>query len=172
MSDEAVLALADAIGALDTAVQDLDDPDALTRLLRCLDWTRDEPRGAYQQLAVVIDGLKSRLAEKIRSEGLLDVEGVGRVKFSLKDASEKWDGPRLARVIAAEVADERDVTEDGEIIPRPPALVAQATAQAIVQCAGLDAPSKSWRKGDLKARGLDPAEFTERSGGRPSVRWE
>jgi hypothetical protein len=160
----AVLAFAEVV-----AVEE--DADALAALFAALDRSKP-PHGLIQQLAVVRDGVSLALHVAIVDDPnhRRIFDGLGMIEASWQ-TSYYWDGPRLARMIAAQVADESYVNRlTGEVTP--PGAFAEIVAMAIVACAGLDAKSKSWRKTDLTGRGIDVAEYREKSGeSRKTVKW-
>lgn len=82
----------------------------------------------------------------------------------------RWDGRRLAHVIAVRMSDRPVDLETGEVLP--PAAIAGAVADELIECAGLDRPSHGWKSTALKARGIKPGEFSDyEPGERISVRF-
>lgn len=162
--------LMNAIIAFADVVANEDDPQCLAVLYRALDHTRDP--GMTQTLGIVRDMVALKLHYAIVDDPnhRRVFPGVGVLEATWQ-TSYYWDGVRLARTIAAQVADESYVDRlTGEVTP--PGAFAETVALAIVACAGLDAKSKTWRKTDLTGRGIDAAEYRERSGeSRRTVKW-
>lgn len=147
-----------------------DDPQALAELWAVL----DSPQTGVTQVAAMVRDLVAAtlnpwLAAQPNRQHIFP--GVGVLEATWSGGNAAWQGKRLALVVAAQVADEsgrRDADPlTGEIPdPMPPGVLAEHVALAIVACAGLDAASKTWRKKDLRARGIDPDEYVEVSGDR------
>jgi hypothetical protein len=140
----------------------------LAELLRAVDRPRE---GVIQQWTTLRDDVVRALRGSWPSREKREVvEGVGVLEKVTTSSTVTWDGERVAYVVAAQVADDAVDRETGEI--KPPGVIAHEVASALIECAGLDAGSKQWRKGALRERGIDPDSFSERRGGRPGVRLE
>lgn len=154
----------------------MNDLDALVRagdltfdegaaLLRALD---QSGKGKTQQLAVVRDGVKTYLAKRFpASIKTALVDGVGQLERSRAGAKTKWQGPELVRTLASRLADEALDVTTGEMMP--PGVLAARVADVIIDVAGLDTASQTFRKGAITRYGLDPNEYHETSGGTLTV---
>jgi len=168
--DLALVDLGSAISAVWREFDGVEDLDALVYALRVLDWSdgSSDPKGLYQQLAVVVDDLKTLLARVVRDEVRVDGVPLALVR-SLKDATNHTDWDRLVPRLAALACDAFAADEDGTAVPF--GVFAERLALAVADVGGLT-PSKTPRRGALKKWNLDPDEFIEKNGGRPSVRWK
>jgi hypothetical protein len=82
----------------------------------------------------------------------------------------RWDGRRLCHVVAARVSDQPVDLETGEVLP-PAALAAKVTDE-LIEVAGLDRPSHGFRSSSIRARGLQPGDFSDyEPGNKVSVRF-
>ena len=167
--DSLLFDLGSTITAIFQELDEVKDRDDLVRVYRVLDWTNDDPRGAMQQLAMVRDEVVDKLAplvtfdERGMSEQVI-VEGVGLPLIrSSKGGTTRTDwSPLLAR-ITARAADEWA----GE----PPHAFAEKTVNLTAKCLGTP-PSRAPNKTGCRALGVEPDEFVEKQGSRPSVRWQ
>lgn len=140
----------------------------LAQLLRELDRPRE---GVTQQWSTLRDDVRSALRKSWPSREKSEVvEHVGVLEKVSTGATTTWEGERLAYTVAARIADTAIDRETGEI--KPPGVIAHEVAAALIACAGLDAGSKQWRKGALRERGINPDTYSDRRGGRPSIRLE
>lgn len=163
----------DALGnAVDATAED--EPDArLAATYALLDRTAEPDRepGATQRLADVRDRLGAILAKRVPYRRTLTFDGLGVLGATKKGKTYDWDGTRIAAVVAAQVADEVVDPATGEV--PPVGAIAHAAAMAVVECAGLDAPSKSWRSTSLGQRGIEADDYrAEKASGRLGVKWE
>lgn len=165
----AVLAFAEVVAAEEEA-------EALAALYRALDYTRD-PVGLTQQLATVRDalGLKIHLVIRADPNGARLFPGLGTLKAGWSGA-DQWDGVDLVYVVAARAADKaRFDPMTGALLdePMPYGAFAMFIANEIIAVAALDNASATFRKEDVKGRGIDPAEFLHRNPNkRRVVRWK
>lgn len=136
----------------------------------------DRPReGVLQQWATLRDDIQRQLRNVWpEDKDRPIVEHVGTLSKVTAASTTTWEGERLAYTVAARVADEAVVVDvaTGEMTTKPPGVIAHEVARALIACAGLDAGSKQWRKGALRERGINPDIYSDRRGGRPSVRIE
>lgn len=140
------------------------------RLLAALDRTGGPGRreGLTQQLTTLRDLARSRCAQEFpRADKQALVIGAGTLERSNLGAKRVWEGAHLARTLASRVADEGYDRETGETLPL--GVVCDRVAEVLINCAGLDTASQTWRKGEVERYGLVPRDFYEDSGGRPSV---
>lgn len=177
--DDAAAAVLHACDVLDRAFRDaLDNGEELGRMvtaLALLDRSFSHPKpGATQRLATTLRDLKAHVGQQLKYHEERVFPGAGVVTRSMSARSYAWsDGRMLAHKIALRAAEESTVDrETGEITPQPPAVLAGAVADALIECAGLDLASCSWRTEALKARGIEPAEHRDvKNPGTVSCRW-
>lgn len=149
---KAVLAFAEVV-----AVEE--DPDALAALFDALDKPRE---GLTQQLATVRDGIALKLHLLIVDDPNRTriFPGVG-VLTATWSGNDQWDGVAIARRLVARGVDEYPVDRTtGEV--RPPAVFAEMLLNDLIACAGFDRKSQSWKKEELRGRGIDPDEHVRR----------
>lgn len=141
--------------------------EELAVLLRKLDQPR---KGLTQQLASVRDTVRTEARQEF-PEGHTDVlvPGAGILKRATAGGSYAYEGGRIARTIASRVADEAFDQTTGEMLPL--GVICERVAQRIIDAAGLDRQSQTWRRGVLEALGLDPADYSDKRAGRSSVRF-
>lgn len=142
----AILALAEVVAAEREA-------EALATLYRILDYPRE---GAIQQLQLVRDGVTLALHLEIRDDPNRTriFPGLGVLQASWT-GNDQWDGVAIAKRLVARGVDEYTVDKTtGEI--RPPAVFAEMLLNDLIACAGFDRTSQTWRKEELKGRGIDP----------------
>ena len=142
----------------------------LARIYNALDRSGDHCPGLTQQLAAVRDRFREGAAAQYpRGEGAVVVDGAGVLELCSVGAKDVWEGPLLVKTIAARLADEATDRETGEIMP--PGVLAEKVATAIIDVAGLDTKSQTFRKGKVTSYGLLPGDYVERESGRLSVRF-
>lgn len=139
-------------------------------VLNALDRSGDHVPGLTQQLATVRDAVKHQAAKSYpRGEPNAVVEGAGVLELCSAGAKDVWAGPLLVRTLAARCADEGFDRTTGEALP--PGVLAEKVAETIIDVAGLDTASQTFRKGKVTSYGLVPGEFYERSNGTLSIKW-
>ena len=159
-----------AVLALAELVSTEDDVDALAALFNALD---RQPNGLTQQLATVRDtlGLKIHvtIVSDVNHQRLFPGLGVLECAWS---GNQTWDGPTiLKRLVAVTVDDSYVDKATGEV--RPPAAFAAILAYEIAQCSGINNGSHSWRKTELRGRGIEPDDHIERHPNpRKTVGWK
>lgn len=166
------LALADlgsAINALDRAFREADATlEQRAHWLAALEPKRSQGDGLYRSLAIVIAGLKSQMASQMPYGQDVEVEGVGVLTYSSTGGSTKWNWSGIVPLLAAQVADEVVDPVDGSVPPRH--AICEQAMHALGEVVSLT-PSKSGKKGALKARNIDPAEYVTTTDSEPSVRF-
>lgn len=106
--------------------------------------------------------VETALADDLGDEKMAVVEGLGTLEKKHSPVKPRWDHAGLAKHLAALSRDERELnTETGEIEPE-----AEAALRVLLDVAAID----YYRLGKLKQRGLDPGDFREQDGWKPSVR--
>lgn len=125
-------------------------------------------RQVKQAVDAALNAQESRLASLLAPGEVLDIPGVCRVSVEVKPKPGNKHGAKLARVLAARVAD-RPANEDGE--PFPPAVIAERAADECVQVFALDTKSTYIRAGELKKRGLRMGDYVEWEDGVPRLMW-
>lgn len=142
--------------------------DEAGALLAALDRSGNHPPGLTQQLAVVRDSVKTHCAQTFpKTETSATIDSVGVLERNRVGASTKWNGVPLCRTLGARVADEAIDTTSGEI--KPPAVIADEVVSVLIDVAGLDKSSMTFRKGKVTQYGLNPDDYVETSGGKLSV---
>ena len=120
-------------------------------------------------LNLVRGALEQSIGEDME-EDTFTVNGLGTLVRTYSGKRSKWEGRRLAHLLAARVSDRPVDLETGEMLP--PSVIASAVADELIDCAGLDRPSHGWKSTAIKARGLKPSEFSEyEKGDRINVRF-
>jgi hypothetical protein len=135
--------LVHALSAIAQDVEGRDDPDHLALLLDALRRVKAAVGEAYQQCEaqlVACMGTKSR-----------EVPGLGVIEVKFKVGRRKWDHDGLWRVVVARAHDERRVDGDGVYESE-----GEAVARVLAECCRPD-----WRLTPLRARSIDPDEFSE-----------
>lgn len=124
---------------------------------------------AVSDLSADLSMVRSALEESLRDDMEEDeVETpYGKLVRHYRPISPKWDGRRLAFVVAQKVP---LANEDGE--PLAPSELVEKTTETLIETGALDNSSHSWRRGKLKALGIDPKSFLETDGYKVSVRFE
>lgn len=144
--------------------------DDLARIYNALDRAGDHCPGLTQQLAAVRERYRESAARLYpRGEDRVVVDGAGVLELCSVGAKDVWDGPLLVKTLAARCADEATDRATGEIMP--PAVLAEKVAGVIIDVAGLDTKSQTFRKGKVTSYGLLPGNYVEREAGRLSVRF-
>ena len=152
-------ALTEALDGMADLVADLNDEDtAVVRV--ALDDVLTKLRGA-------IYSTDQRLIHLLDVGQSIAAPGGGQIIVEAKGKQSTY-GARLANRLASHVADKK-ADEDG--VPIPAAVQCFRTAQEIVAVFGLDIASTSFRRTELKKRGLVASEFCEFSDGEPKVRF-
>lgn len=173
--DRALHTLEHAVSALDAATFTRVPPltfEQLAQVLARLDRSGAHRAGISQQVAAVVDKAKvtTRAAWTGGRSRESSVEGVGTLARSGDGTTTVWEGERLARTIAARVAEEVAYDrETGEVAP--PAVIGAAVGEALIEVAGLGNKSQTFRVQVIESMGLDPDEYRDRTPGRSSVRW-
>lgn len=144
--------------------------DALLEIAPQLDETECViVRGQLADLAEQVKGavgtIDQRLLILLTPGETLQVPGAGAVTIS-SNGKQATKGSKLARTLAARIAD-TPCNEDGEALP--PAVLCEKTADELVIVFGLDTASTSFRKGELKKRGLRTSDYAEWADGEPKV---
>lgn len=143
----------------------------LARLFAVLDRSGSHHAGLTQQLAAVRDQVKTRAAKSYpRGEAMAVVPGAGVLDLCSVGAKDRWEGVSLVNRIAAQVAEDVAVNPaTGEIAP--PSHIGHSVAAAIIDVAGLDTASATFRKSTLIKHKLVADDYCERIPGRLSVRF-
>jgi hypothetical protein len=118
-------------------------------------------RRARATLAFLESEAEGALA-RVMPGPVVAVDGVGVLERRSGSRRTDWDDARVASLLAARAADERFDRTTGEILP--PALFAQHVVDELLACA-----RPNWRVTALRARNIDPADFSEEKPGRPTV---
>lgn len=135
------------------------DVDCQAALFDALDKPRE---GLTQQLALVRDTVALALHVALADEpnGTRIFPGIGVLQRSWS-GSDTWDGVAIARRVVARAVDEYSVDRvTGEVMPR--AVFAEMLLNDLIACAGFDRKSQTWKKEELKGRGIDPAPHVQR----------
>ena len=120
-------------------------------------------------IALVRSALEQSIGEDME-EDTFTVQGLGTLMRTYSGKRSRWEGRRLAHLLAARVSDRPVDLETGEMLP--PSAIASAVADELIDCAGLDRPSHGWKSTAIKARGLKPSEFSNyEAGDRVNVRF-
>lgn len=138
------------------------DDENLTRLRGALVELLTQAKGA-------VAAVDLRLLEVLEPGQACTVAGVGKVAHGFTSKA-RHQGGRLARVIAARVADTAVDVETGEVIP--PAVLCERTADELVAVFGLDNASHEFRAGEVKKRRLVPGHYTEWDDRTAKIDWQ
>lgn len=126
-------------------------------------------RGQLDDLAGSVRGavgtIDQQLISLLQPGQTFTVAGSGAVTINAA-GKQTTKGSKLARTIAARVA---DTPTDADGVMLPPAVLCEKTADELVAVFGLDTASTSFRKGELKTRGLKASAFAEWADGEPKV---
>lgn len=154
--------LHDAVATVASLLDHLpaDDVDALGRLLAVVDETARAVRAAITE----------RLLAEHPMGGELELEGIGTLRISKGSRRPQRDNDRICSALAARLADEVIDRDTGEV--PPVSVIADRVAREVAEAAGALTPSYTgWRKGAMKAHGIDLDEFeTGAKRTAPSVR--
>lgn len=123
----------------------------------------DKPReGFTQQLAMVRDtvayALHLTIIDDPNRQRIFPGIGVLQASWSGNDA---WDGVTIGKRLISRCVDLYYVNrETGEVAP--PAVFAECILNELIACAGLDRKSQTWRKEELRGRGIEPNDHVQR----------
>lgn len=156
--------------------------EARETLLRIISlaYDEDDPSIPWDERCVMVGDLAAikhlagqlmdRLLTGLRDdlpEWEMTMEGVGTFTKSNGSKTVRSDGKRLAHVVAARTADAAIDLETGQVPPA--AVVAGQVADELVSVFGLDAPSKKFKRTEVRRRGLNPDTYSDSEDGTPTV---
>lgn len=116
-------------------------------------------------LSLVRSSLEEQLAAQMEEDRVETPHGVLLRRY--KPIAPKWDSRRLAFAVTSRIA---PADEDGQ--PYEPAELIDRTTEELIAVGGLDRASHSWKKTELKARGIDFKSYCETDGWKTTVGWE
>ena len=146
------------LNALIEIAPNLDDEQCVIVRAELVDLA-DQVKGA-------LGAIDQRLVQVLQPGQTCTVPGCGSVVVETR-GKQTTNGSKLARTLAARIADAPVDPETGEKLP--PGVLAHKVADEITDVFGLDTPSTTFRSTKVKDRGLRASEFRSFSDGVPRV---